>query len=68
MVVKSDSGDFDEFSHFMRRRLAVPHSEIKAKLDAEKAAKKWKHRGALDAKIRVSASNQPRPVRSGFSV
>jgi hypothetical protein len=39
---KNDPGDFDRFSHFMRRLVAVPHSEIKAKLDAEKAAKKRK--------------------------
>ncbi len=37
---KNESGDFDKFSNFMRRLVAVPHSEIKAKLDAEKKAKK----------------------------
>ena len=36
---KSDSGDFDRFKNFMQRLVAVPHSEIKAKLDAEKRAK-----------------------------
>jgi hypothetical protein len=30
----------DKFTSFMRRLVAVPHSEIKAKLDAEKAAKR----------------------------
>jgi hypothetical protein len=30
----------NSFTKFMRRLVAVPHSEIKAKLDAEKAAKK----------------------------
>ena len=35
-------GDFNKFSDFMRRLVAVPHAEIKAKLDAEKAAKKRK--------------------------
>jgi hypothetical protein len=29
-----------QFTKFMRRLVAVPHSEIKEKLDAEKAAKK----------------------------
>jgi hypothetical protein len=36
---KNVTGDFDKFKHFMRRLMAVPHSEIKAKLDAEKQAK-----------------------------
>lgn len=36
---KNVSGDFDKFTNFMRRLVAVPHSEIKAKLDAEKEAK-----------------------------
>lgn len=31
---------------FMRRILAVPHSEIKAQLDAEKAAKRTSKRSA----------------------
>jgi hypothetical protein len=34
--------DFNRFTDFMRRLVAVPHAEIKAKLDAEKAAKKRK--------------------------
>lgn len=37
---KNTEGDFDRFTGFMRRLVAVPHSEIKAKLDAEKVAKK----------------------------
>lgn len=39
---KSQTGDFDRFKNFMQRLMAVPHSEIKAKLDAEKRAKKRK--------------------------
>jgi hypothetical protein len=39
---KDASGSFDNFTNFMRRLVAVPYSEIKAKLDAEKAAKKRK--------------------------
>jgi len=35
----SGNGEFDRFSGFMKRLVAVPHSEIKAKLDAEKKAK-----------------------------
>ena len=37
---KNVTGDFDRFTGFMKRLVAVPHSEIKAKLDAEKRAKK----------------------------
>jgi hypothetical protein len=36
---KNVTGDFDKFTDFMKRLVAVPHSEIKAKLDAEKQAK-----------------------------
>jgi hypothetical protein len=36
------SESFNSFTNFMRRLIAVPHSEIKAKLDMEKAAKKRK--------------------------
>jgi len=39
---KNPTGDFGQFTNFMRRLVAVPHSEIKAKLDAEKRAKKRK--------------------------
>jgi hypothetical protein len=39
--------EFDNFDSTMRKLLAIPHSEIKAKLDAEKAekAKRPKKRG-----------------------
>ncbi|MGH9510860.1 MAG: hypothetical protein ACRD2U_01860 [Terriglobales bacterium] len=36
---KNETGDFGKFKNFMQRLVAVPHSEIKAKLDAEKQAK-----------------------------
>lgn len=32
--------EFDNFDRTMRGLMKVPHSELKAKLDAEKAAKK----------------------------
>lgn len=35
-------GDFAQFTNFMRRLVAVPHSKIKAELDAEKAKRKPK--------------------------
>lgn len=41
---KNEQGDFDRFTNFMRRLVAVPHSEIKAKLDAEKQAKKQRRK------------------------
>ena len=34
--------EFEKFDRTMRDLMKVPHSEIKAKLDAEKAAKKRK--------------------------
>jgi hypothetical protein len=34
-----NQGEYAKFSDFMRRLVAVPHSEIKAKLDAEKKEK-----------------------------
>jgi len=50
---QNDVGDFDKFTDFMRRLVAVPHAEIKAKLDAEKKAKK--------RTPRASASRVSRP-------
>lgn len=45
MNVKSESakdvtGDFEKFKDFARQILSVPHSEIKAQIDAEKAEKR----------------------------
>ncbi len=37
---KSVTGDFDNFTNFARQIMSVPHSEIKAQIDAEKAAKR----------------------------
>lgn len=39
---KNPTGDFGQFTNFVRRIVAVPHSEIKSKLDAEKRAKNRK--------------------------
>jgi hypothetical protein len=46
---KNVTGDFGQFTNFMRRLVAVPHSEIKAKLDAEKQAKTRKRKAASRA-------------------
>lgn len=35
-------GEFERFKGFMQRLVAVPHGEIKARLDAEKKAKQRK--------------------------
>jgi hypothetical protein len=43
---KNVQGDFGKFTNFMRRLVAVPHSEIKAQLDAEKQAKQRQKKGA----------------------
>jgi hypothetical protein len=39
-TAKNVTGDFAQFTNFMKRLVAVPHSEIKSKLDAEKKAKR----------------------------
>jgi hypothetical protein len=44
---KNEPGEFDRFTDFMRRLVAVPHSEIKAKLDAEKLIKEQKRTSNL---------------------
>jgi hypothetical protein len=38
--MKKKNSEFQNFDDTMRKLMSVPHSEIKAKLDAEKAAKK----------------------------
>lgn len=37
---KNETGEYDRFTAFLRQLVAVPHSEIKAQLDAEKKAKR----------------------------
>jgi len=37
---KDVQGDFAQFPNFMRQLVAVPHSQIKARLEEEKKAKK----------------------------
>jgi hypothetical protein len=39
---KDVQGDFAQFTGFMRQLVSVPHSEIKAKLQAEKEARRSK--------------------------
>jgi hypothetical protein len=39
---KNEPDEFAKFSSFMKRLVAVPHSEIKKKLDAKKRSKRAK--------------------------
>ena len=48
------SPESDRFTSFMKRLVAVPHSEIKAKLDAEKRAKQRKKRAKTSPASRAS--------------
>jgi hypothetical protein len=41
-TAKNEMGDFAQFTNFMRQLVSVPHSKIKAELDAEKKAKRSK--------------------------
>jgi hypothetical protein len=43
---RRDSKDFEKFDRVMRELMKIPHAEIKAKLDAEKKAKKRKPKKA----------------------
>jgi hypothetical protein len=53
---KNVTGNCDTFTDFAQRLMRVPHSEIKAKLDAEKAARR-----TPKASSRASAG-QTKPV------
>ena len=47
--------EYESFDRMMRKLLSVPHSEIKAKLDAEKRAKKRKKSRKSSASREASA-------------
>jgi len=42
MDIKKKQNEYDNFESLARQLINVPHDEVKAKLDAEKAAKKRK--------------------------
>ena len=48
------SEEFKKFDRMMQELMHVPHSEIKAKLDAEKAEKKKKRKAKPSASDRAS--------------
>jgi len=52
------SGNSENFTGFMQRLMRVPHSEIKAKLDAEREAKRTSKRSAS----RVSGASPKRAI------
>ena len=52
--MKHTDSEFDNFDKTMRQLLKVPHSEIKAKLDAEKLAKQKKRKPKASASDHVS--------------
>jgi len=52
------SPEFDRFTSFMKRLVAVPHSEIKAKLDAEKKSKQRKKRAKTSPASHVSGDRE----------
>jgi hypothetical protein len=56
LAAKNETGNFEQFRDFMKRLVAVPHSEIKSRLDAERAAKKRKPKKKASAS-RDSASS-----------
>ena len=49
--------EFDRFKSFLGRLVAVPHSEIKAQLDAEKAKKRRAKARAASRVLDVSSEN-----------
>ena len=52
---KEITGNSGVFTDFMRKLMQVPHSEIKAKLEAEKAAKRPPKRSASRASAAPSS-------------
>lgn len=57
LSAKITNGCSENFTNFMRRLMQVPHSEIKAKLDAEREAKRT-------SKSSVSRVSGARPRRA----
>jgi hypothetical protein len=53
MKQESESPEYAKFSDALRKVLSVPHSQLKAKLDAEKRARARKKRAKVSAASRV---------------
>lgn len=56
---KNETGEFDRFKSFLGRLVAVPHSEIKAQLDAEKKAKR---KAKIRSASRASGASSKKPT------
>lgn len=52
---KNETGEYAQFTNFMRQLVAVPHSEIKARLEAGKRAKVRKPKKASASRDSVSS-------------
>ena len=50
---KNEQGEFGKFTNLLDRLLSVPHSKIKAELDAEKAAKRTRTKRASSGRASV---------------
>ena len=55
---KNETDEFDRFKSFLGRLVAVPHSEIKKQLDAEKKAKR-KAKARSASLVPDASSKQP---------
>ena len=53
-TAKNETGDIDKFTDFMRRLVAVPHSEIKARIDARKRTSKTASRASAASPKRAN--------------
>lgn len=52
--MSKNSEEYDRFNYLMHKIIAVPHSEIKSALDAEKLAKKRKKSRKSSSASRVA--------------
>ena len=50
--MKKSSNEYDNFAALLKSVVQVPHSDIKAKLDAEKAAKKRRVKRASSSRVK----------------
>ena len=66
---QNEPGNFDRFTEFARRLMAVPHSQIKAQLEAEREAKRTSKASASHVSgVRPKRANQNPSVSSTLPV
>jgi hypothetical protein len=51
-ILKKTSSEYENFADLLGKVVQVPHSEIKAKLDSEKRAKKRKVKRASSSRVK----------------